>query len=47
MLRGLDLRIQRETGLLVSVAAEPLTSVVCGTGQLLSDPKLLGRMSMN
>lgn len=47
MLRGLDLRIRRETGLLVSIASEPLTSVVCGTGQLLNDPKLLAKMSMN
>jgi rod shape-determining protein MreB len=47
MLRGLDLRIRRETGLLVSIASEPLKSVVSGTGQVLSDLKLLARMSLN
>jgi rod shape-determining protein MreB and related proteins len=47
MLRGLDVRIRQETGLPVLIAAEPLTSVVAGTGQVLGNLKLLRRMSMN
>jgi rod shape-determining protein MreB and related proteins len=47
LLRGLDLKIRHETGLPVSIASEPLTSVVTGTGQILNDLKLLRKMSMN
>jgi rod shape-determining protein MreB len=46
-LRGLDARIRHETSLPVAVAAEPLTSVVTGTGKMLNDITLLRRMSMN
>jgi rod shape-determining protein MreB len=46
-LRGLDARIRHATGLPVAVAAEPLTSVVTGTGKMLNDLTLLRRMSMN
>jgi rod shape-determining protein MreB and related proteins len=46
-LRGLDAKIRHETGLPVAVAAEPLTSVVNGTGKMLNDLRLLRRMSMN
>lgn len=47
MLRGLDAKIRHETGLPVSVATEPLTSVVVGTGRILTNLKLLRTMSMN
>jgi rod shape-determining protein MreB and related proteins len=47
MLRGLDATIRRETGLPVAIAAEPLTSVVTGTGKMLNDSRLLRKMSMN
>jgi rod shape-determining protein MreB len=47
LLRGLDTRIRRETGLPVAIAAEPLISVVAGTGQILGNLKLLRSMSMN
>jgi rod shape-determining protein MreB len=47
LLRNLDLRIKAETGLPVSIAADPLRSVVAGAGQMLSDFKLLRRLSMN
>lgn len=47
LLKGLDAKIRKETGLPVLIAAEPLTSVVAGTGQILSDLKMLRRMSMN
>ena len=47
LLRGLDAKIRHATGLPVVVAAEPLTSVVNGTGRMLNDWALLRRMSMN
>jgi rod shape-determining protein MreB len=47
MLKNLDLRISKETGLSVSIAPEPLTSVVLGAGKMLNDLKLLRRVSMN
>jgi rod shape-determining protein MreB and related proteins len=47
LLRGLDARIREATGLPVSIAADPLTCVVNGAGQMLGDLKLLRKMSMN
>ncbi len=47
MLRKLDLRLREETGLPMSIAEDPLSSVVTGTGQMLSDFKLLRRVSVN
>ena len=44
LLKKLDKRLMIETGLPVSVAAEPLLSVVLGTGQMLSDFELLKRV---
>jgi rod shape-determining protein MreB and related proteins len=47
MLQNLDTRIHQDTGLSVSIAPEPLTSVVTGTGTLLNDFKLLRRVCVN
>jgi rod shape-determining protein MreB len=47
MLRNLDTRIHMETGLPVSIASDPLTSVVTGAGQMLENFPLLRRLSMN
>ena len=47
LLRNLDRRISRETGLTVSIAENPLASVVLGAGKLLGNFKLLQKMSMN
>ncbi len=47
MLKNLDMRIREETGLPVSIAQDPLTSVVLGAGKMLNDLKLLRRISMN
>ena len=47
LLRGLDARIRKETGLPVSVAAEPLTSVVNGTGKMLDNLEMLRKISTN
>ncbi len=40
LLKNLDKRIREETGLPVSIADDPLASVVLGTGKMLSDFKL-------
>ena len=45
LLKNLDKRIREETGLPVSIADDPLASVVLGTGKLLSDFKLLRKVS--
>ena len=46
LLKNLDERIRRETGLPVSIAEDPLASVVLGTGKMLSDFKLLRRVAI-
>ncbi|HEY6970088.1 MAG TPA: rod shape-determining protein [Candidatus Angelobacter sp.] len=46
LLKNLDKRIREETGLTVSIADDPLASVVLGTGKLLSDFKLLRKISI-
>jgi len=46
LLKNLDKRMQEETGLPVRVADDPLCSVVMGTGKLLSDFKLLRKISI-
>lgn len=46
MLKNLDRRIREETGLPVSIAEEPLASVVLGTGKMLTDFKLLRRIAI-
>jgi rod shape-determining protein MreB len=47
LLKNLDARIRKETGLPVSIAEDPLTSVVTGAGKMLDDFGLLRRISMN
>jgi rod shape-determining protein MreB len=46
MLKNLDRRIREETGLPVSIAEDPLASVVLGTGKMLTDFKLLRRVAI-
>ncbi len=46
MLKNLDKRIREETGLPVSIAEDPLASVVLGTGKMLTDFKLLRKVSI-
>ena len=46
MLRNLDVRIREETGVPVSIAEDPLASVVLGTGRMLGDFRLLRRISI-
>ena len=47
MLRNLDQRIAKETGLPVLVAEDPLTSVVVGAGMILSDLSLMKKVVWN
>jgi rod shape-determining protein MreB len=47
LLKNLDKRLREETGLPVSIADDPLTSVVMGTGQVLSDFNLLRKVSLD
>ena len=46
MIRNLEVRIREETGLPVSIAEDPLASVVIGTARMLSDFKLLRRIAI-
>ncbi len=46
-IKNLDRRIREETGLPVSVAEDPLASVVLGTGRMLTDFKLLRRVAID
>ena len=46
LIKNLDRRIREETGLPVSIAEDPLASVVLGTGKMLTDFKLLRRVAI-
>src|SRR3984893_13213538 len=47
LLKNLDKRIREETGLPVSIAEDPLASVVLGTGRMLSDFNLLRKICID
>jgi len=47
LLKNLDKRIREETGLPVSIAEDPLASVVLGTGKMLTEFKLLRRVAID
>ena len=47
LLKNLDKRLREETGLPVSIADDPLTSVVMGTGKVLVDFDLLRKVSLD
>jgi rod shape-determining protein MreB len=47
LIRNLDERLRNETGVPVQIAADPLSSVVLGAGQMLSDLGLLKKMSLD
>ena len=47
LLKNLDARIRKDTGLTVSVAEDPLSCVALGAGQVIGDFNLLRRVSMN
>jgi rod shape-determining protein MreB len=47
LLKGLDILISHETGIVTHVAADPLSCVVLGTGRVLENFKELGRVFHN
>jgi rod shape-determining protein MreB len=47
LLRNLDTRLREETGLPVTLADDPLASVVLGTGKMLNDFNFLRRISID
>jgi rod shape-determining protein MreB and related proteins len=47
LLKNMDKRIREETGLPVSIVDDPLSSVVLGTGKILSDFRLLRLVSID
>jgi len=47
LLKNLDRRLREETGLPVSMADDPLSSVVLGTGRMLTDFNLLRKVSLD
>jgi rod shape-determining protein MreB len=47
LLKNLDRMIREETGLPVSIADDPLASVVQGTGKMLTDFNLLRRVALD
>jgi rod shape-determining protein MreB len=46
LLKNFDKRLREETGLPVSIADDPLTSVVMGTGKVLTDFGLLRKVAL-
>ena len=46
LLKNLDQRIREEKGLPVTIAEDPLASVVLGTGKMLTDFKTLRRVAI-
>jgi rod shape-determining protein MreB len=47
LLKNLDKRLREETGLPVSIADDPMASVVLGTGKMLNDFDLLQKISID
>ncbi len=47
LLKNFDKRLREETGLPVSMAEDPLSSVVLGTGRMLDDVKLLRKVCLS
>ena len=47
LLKGLDKRLREETGLPMAMAEDPLSCVVLGVGKMLSDFRLLRKISIN
>lgn len=46
LLRGVDILLREETGLPVTVAEDPLSAVVMGTGKVLDELDLLGKLAV-
>ena len=46
LIKGLDTLLRETTGLPITVAEDPLLAVATGTGKVLSDPELLGKVAL-
>ena len=46
MIKGLDVLLREETGLPISLAEDPLSAVVLGTGKVLDEIELLKKVSI-
>jgi rod shape-determining protein MreB len=46
LIKGLDILLRESTGLPITLAEDPLSAVVLGAGALLSDPKLLIKVTL-
>jgi len=46
MIKGLDVLLREETGLPISLAEDPLSAVVLGTGKVLDEIELLKKVSV-
>ena len=46
LLRGLDMLLREETGLPITIAEDPLTCVVLGTGKVLDELDLLRQIQI-
>jgi len=46
LVKGLDLLLREATGLPISLAEDALSAVALGSGKVLSDPKLLKKVSI-
>ena len=46
LLRGIDILLREETGLPVTVAEDPLSAIVMGTGKVLDELDLLGKLAV-
>jgi len=47
LLRGIDMLLREATNLPITVAEDPLTCVVLGTGKILDDPTLYEKVLMS
>jgi rod shape-determining protein MreB len=47
LLKNLDKRLREETGLPVSMAEDPLSTVVLGAGKMLANFELLRKISLD
>jgi rod shape-determining protein MreB len=46
LIKGLDILLRESTGLPITLAEDPLSAVALGAGKLLSDPKLLKKVTL-
>ncbi|MEE8269981.1 MAG: rod shape-determining protein [Nitrospinaceae bacterium] len=45
LIKGLDILLRESTGLPITLADDPLSAVALGAGRLLSEPKLLKKVT--